>query len=319
MPAVVDHAGMPTIGRPWLKPVHVPAVQDATVGGFRISWQSTLKGPGHSVIGGKIAACMEKYLDDNSWLEDQCLLGIGRDTSECEVSAGAVDAFRVQVASILQGCLQNGPIDTNPISSDGYHTAIRGHLLHAWAMAAHDPAADAAAWTFLGARAGITEDMSDIDAVFPRSCRSKCTLNYSELETDFDSFLNYSGVEDDSEACALIRGYRDKGYLAEFASLEDCTAFLGAPPILSKFGCIKKAKIDSKTGKTKTKLRIILDAKQSRITESSIQSLCTVLPRVSDAVFGILEQSKDLQPQEGLDLFGEGHRWCLLADSFAAV
>jgi hypothetical protein len=87
--------------------------------------------------------------------------------------------------------------------------------------------------------------------------------------TDFDSFVNYQGVELDPEIFGVIEGYRDAGYLMEFDSLRDCEKYLGGRPILSKFGCVTRERVDYTTGETHVKRRIIMDSKQSEESRTS--------------------------------------------------
>ena len=44
----------------------------------------------------------------------------------------------------------------------------------------------------------------------------------------------------DDEAVSIIDEYVTKGFLKAFDTLEDCTRFLGAPPVLSKCACLSK-------------------------------------------------------------------------------
>lgn len=55
-------------------------------------------------------------------------------------------------------------------------------------------------------------------------------------------------------------------------------------PVLSKLGCIKKAKLNLDTGEVNFKMRIILDCKLSQVSEVVRRTHKAVLPRVSDAV-----------------------------------
>ena len=78
--------------------------------------------------------------------------------------------------------------------------------------------------------------------------------------TDFDSFKNYEGVEDNPDANDAIQGYVKKGYLSCHDTLEGCRSFLGgSSPVLSKLGCIVKVK-ENEIGQVIKKTRIILDA-----------------------------------------------------------
>ena len=49
------------------------------------------------------------------------------------------------------------------------------------------------------------------------------------MDLDAEGFVNYAGMDQDDEVLAQIEDFVKKGYLKRFDSLEDCTAFLGAP------------------------------------------------------------------------------------------
>ncbi len=103
--------------------------------------------------------------------------------------------------------------------------------------------------------------------------------------TDFEEFVNYKGVEPDPEVYTSILGFRDCGFLKEFDTLQDCRDFLGADPVLSKFGCIVQERRNHVTGVVKVKRRIILDTKQSKVKYGTRCGYRSVLPRVTDAIF----------------------------------
>ena len=122
----------------------------------------------------------------------------------------------------------------------------------------------AATWCRTGAPAGMEEDF-DLSGVFPqeeRSCRNgDDTDDPDDLETDHSAFVNYEGFDEDTDAVSEVHSFWKKGYLKRFETLEETRKYLGRDPILSRFGCITK----TKDGRTKK--RIILDLKQSRVTK----------------------------------------------------
>ena len=85
----------------------------------------------------------------------------------------------------------------------------------------------------------------------------------AELDLNAEGFVNFAGMDQNDVVLAQIEDFVKKGYLKRFDSLEDCTAFLGAPLKLSKFGAITKVRYD------------ILDsmAKKELVTEEKIEPM----------------------------------------------
>ena len=124
----------------------------------------------------------------------------------------------------------------------------------------------------------------------------------NDLFTCLETFENYSGVDDDADVARALLGYRDQGYIKEFDTYHDLQAYVGARPVLSKLGCVKKTKFNPDTATYITKNRIILDCKQSQVSKAAARTHKSVLPRVSDAVQSALGMLADLQPDETLTL-----------------
>ena len=157
-----------------------------------------------------------------------------------------------------------------------------------------DPGARLARWTFEGAPAGIERDTKDLDGVCPV---------VEELITDFSSFENYDGVEDDPEAEKAVLQYHSKGYLKKFDIVDELQEFVGGRPVLSKLGCIKKSKFNPDTLQFTQKVRIILDCKQSQVSTKAARTHKSVLPRVSDAVQAALSLLYDRDEAEQIQMF----------------
>ena len=91
----------------------------------------------------------------------------------------------------------------SPVDNGTYGSVIRGHLLHAWAIAVGDPAASEARWIFEGAPASIENGFHELEGIFPESD----SLDWgSAPATDFEEFVNYKGVETDPEVYNTILG-----------------------------------------------------------------------------------------------------------------
>ena len=197
-----------------------------------------------SFIGVQIANLLCKRSDDEPHMQEKILSLIGKQPGEHDIPHDWIQTIRTDVRDLIvrnklphmeQVC------DVEPISENGYNTVIRGHLLHYWAQAVGDPASCAAEWTFIAAPAGLNRDTKCLDGLCPMVDDSKeQEKSIGDLDTDFQTFENYSGVEDDPGALSAIEGYHQKGYLKKFTNLHDVERFVGAKPVLSKLGCIKR-------------------------------------------------------------------------------
>ena len=132
----------------------------------------------------------------------------------------------------------------------------------AWSGWAHDPAAHCSSWLHQGSPAGITVDFQ-LDGVLDR-VDDEPPLGVDQLITDAASFTNYSGVESDPEALAIIEQYISRGWLESFDSLSELSDAVGGEPVLNKFACISKTRLDGTV-----KRRIIMDSKRSLVTNAS--------------------------------------------------
>eukprot|EP00959_Pyramimonas_sp_CCMP1952_P099782 2086375-Pyramimonas_sp.AAC.1 len=75
----------------------------------------------------------------------------------------------------------------------------------------------------------------------------------------------------DDAAVDEVRGYVEKGYLAEFDTYREL-----CEPVFSKFCVLERLKAG------RLKRRLILDLKRSLVTFRTKQSFRVILPRVSD-------------------------------------
>jgi hypothetical protein len=118
------------------------------------------------------------------------------------------------------------------------------------------------------------------------------------LGHDLDVFTNYKGIDENPEVFAQVEEFVSKGYLKQFEDVHSCTKYLGAPPLVSRFGAITKLR----NGKLKT--RIILDVKQSRIKECIRRVHRVPLPKATDVAFDILDciTKNELLPDEAIEL-----------------
>ena len=123
-------------------------------------------------------------------------------------------------------------------------------------------------------------------------------LNRFSSDADFDSFRNYCGVESDQLALETIQGYIGKGWIKEFATLQQLADHVGGRPTLSKFACIVKDRADGLQ-----KRRIILDVAESGVMEASKNTYKSSLPRQTDLLSDIRSLQSEARPAEAVELF----------------
>ena len=122
-----------------------------------------------------------------------------------------VHGVRMAIATALaqHGQLPNAdPIDNQHFDCS---TAIRGHLLHAWALRAGDPAANVLVWLWEGAPMGINDDQcwEVLDSLWPRRDKPN-TIDSSELGRHPKAFVNYPGIDAERELGETLQQYADK-------------------------------------------------------------------------------------------------------------
>ena len=245
-------------------------------------------------IGKQIQNVVEAMLDDKPALQQQLMECLGKHKTFPDEVQLAVDALRLQVRDLLV----RNKLDTmaeqcsvEPVDTQDYQTVIRAELSTYWAQCVEDPAAGVSKWLMEGAPAGISCDTTELDGICPKVDDEP--ESFMDLTTDYNTFVNYTGVEENEEAYQALTSYADKGYLRVFDSLSELEQHVGAKPTLSKLGCIVKQKINHETGTVTTKTRIILDCKRSLVSKVARRTHKSVLPRVSDAIQSTLAMQSD--------------------------
>ena len=89
------------------------------------------------------------------------------------------------------------------------------------------------------------------------------------MQTDFDTFAYYDGIEEDSDVADALKRYGGAGHFKCCNSLAKTEKYLGAKPVLTKLGCVKKTRVNPTIGASSTKTRLTVDSKQSRVTAAS--------------------------------------------------
>ncbi len=273
-------------------------VSDEFLGGLRSAKDSVGKVPGHLVIGDRVAKAIENELS----VIDAELFSRGSPSLSSQVFAAIVDSEYVRLDEGLVDRLRSavglelGCDNTTAIEEGHCSTSARGHLLHRWAVLANDPAAAVARWTWEGAPAGIDRDFKILDGLFPVA-EDNPEFMPEDLATDFDGFVNYSGIEEDDDLAEQMQGYADSGFVKVFRDLRSCSEYLGGKPVLSRLGCVVKERFG------KIKKRVIVDSKQSGVSRTASLGFRSVLPRVLDLVFDTLELMSDLSITENIEYF----------------
>ena len=75
---------------------------------------------------------------------------------------------------------------------------------------------------------------------------------------NYDTLVNYKGVDEDPVAAAVIDGYLSKKYLKVFNNLEAVKLYVGGGPIVSKLGLVIKDKVNPTTGTVTNKFASFL-------------------------------------------------------------
>ena len=280
----------------------LPALYDekACVCGLVNTWESMGKLPQHKALGPQLAAVIDKFLDGNKVLERDIFQSIGADKVDVPALSARLEPLRHLLAEELSA---RGTPSISEVEAATCSASIRGHLLAAWATMARDPAWKVCEWLFTGAPAGLERDYTVLDGLFPRVLRPDESDNVVDLETDYDSFTNYTGVEEDSDAADVIENYIRRKFLKSFSSLADTKKFVNGNPILNKLGLVVKNKTHPETGTVTKTIRIIVDNKQSGVSLIAKRTHRSTLPRAANAVQSVMGLMDATDPAEQFDAF----------------
>lgn len=140
----------------------------------------------------------------------------------------ASDLCRYSVNIELQKSVQN----VRPIGVDsehaGHKVAIKGNFLWNWCLTAEDPGLPIMSWAGRGAPMGLTASLEEFDFLHSRADPGVNTP-VEQLASDFDTFTNYAGVEDNLDAEVEIEKYIAQGYFQAHDSIQDCAQFVKSP------------------------------------------------------------------------------------------
>jgi len=211
------------------RPIHEAAVDPPHVGDLRNISDSVAGIPGHLIIGNKVRAILDDFLDKNPNLQAACLESIGAEVTQEQVIPESDHTYlRSQLVALFASVgVITGKDAHLPCSGESVSSSVCGLLLHAWAQAAGDPAASIALWFRDGAPADIRVPMDELEGVMPHVRKDETPDDPASLETDYEAFTNHGDLENDPEVLATFQGFVDAGYLHSCDSLEECTEFLG--------------------------------------------------------------------------------------------
>ena len=174
------------------------------------------KAPGHKIIGPAIAAIIDAFRDSNAAIEENIFKSIGADTADPQALSQMIESLRGHIAN---GLSTNGraPSTAETATADRTST-IRYELLEAWTRLARDPGHRLTSWIANGAPAGVATHFNKLDGLYPR-VQPGDQDSAEDLYTDYDSFVNYKGFDEDPDAATVIDGYIAKNYLKVFDDL----------------------------------------------------------------------------------------------------
>ena len=114
----------------------------------------------------------------------------------------------VQIRNVIDSYLDTYPgLEVSLLDSIGKPLGDTRHaFLKLSAKAIDDPAADAVDWLETGAPAGITVHPK-LEGIWPPVEGDEAKIESELLFTNFDSFHNYAGVEENPAAISAIQGY----------------------------------------------------------------------------------------------------------------
>ena len=160
-------------------------------------------------------------------------------------------------------------------------TNVDAHLLEAWRAASPDPDSQIYLWLTDGSPTGITSPLID-PGIFPEVSRP-ADMQPQDLHCDEQQFQNYPAVEEQAITDTELTSHLDKGHIVAFDTYAELWKFVNSSkPILNKLGLI------AKTRNGISKVRMILDTKQSGVKRITSQAQRVTLPRVFDAILQLL-------------------------------
>ena len=238
-------------------------------GGMRNPKKISRELPGYRATGHQIHNLLNNFLNDNPNVQERCLQAVGNEDSAAGPEQHHLDELRMKLKTTFCQNSMEG--------HEGLRTKLQPDVLWVLARAAGDPDADEIYdWLTNGAPAGISREINDPGGIFPTEDDE---LELEEVDLpDPMKHRNYGSVDDDDMAEPEVDRLIATGFVKAFDNYNSFVTWLNGKPHLSKMGMITK----EKDGRTKR--RLILDCKESRVNERARKGGKLILPRVSDVV-----------------------------------
>lgn len=186
--------------------------------------------PRMTYVGKQLQNLIYRWVDDHPQVQTEILESLGKQSCTSEKLQSGLQQLRLLVRDLLVRNKHSEMSDTcsvDKVDNENYKTDLRVELLQYWASCVDDPGKFVAGWILNGAPAGLSCGTEELDGVFPR-VDNTCEGDYHDPVTEYATFTNYAGVEDNEEATKAIESYTEKGYLKRFDKLQDLEVFLGA-------------------------------------------------------------------------------------------
>ena len=258
------------------------------IGGLRETSIAVKKVVGLELKSREVRGFLEQLLDKYSHIQHQVTQSIGSE-QHTGIDPTTLQKCRNEFGEFL------GTTDVQPLHPLLPDCKIAAGLLEAWRKKVGDPESEVFKWLMAGAPGGLLLHPEPC-GIFPPSREDERDLDdLTSLPRLGEDFSSYQTVEEEDEAWEEVNRLADLGYLRRYDPYEQVCAALGDEPVLSKFGMIVK----SKGGKTKK--RIILDGKQSRVTRCATKRERVILPRVPDVVHDALHMMAAHSTQSNSD------------------
>jgi hypothetical protein len=254
------------------------AVLNKTIGGLRHLRETMSRLAKVNGTGAQIYVALKELLDSNPEFVTRSLEMIGSEDGTA-VPKDICEAAEKSIRKVLE---PQAPNFQPPEKKE--ESPVNLSLLSLWVQVARDPDDQPAKWVAEGAPAGLRHPIED-RGVFPVYPKEEDIPEGDPelLETAFEEFTNYAGVDDDPAVATEMKRMLGKRFVRKEATLKGVEKYLGEKPVLSKLGCVKK----TRGGKTKS--RLVIDTKQSKVTAATKRFERSLLPRALDVTHDVLD------------------------------
>ena len=239
---------------------------DSCLGGMRHPRKAMETIKGFDRAGKAVFGVINRYLEENPDLQQQCLAAIGSDEADQRPDEKHVNELARRLGSVFNA--------TPRTDGDG----LDFELLGAWGRVAGDPDAGCVEeWLRGGSPRGISSHIRDPGKIFPPDTGSAEAACEEELLHDPADHENYKSVDADAMAISEVHRLINSGYVKTFEDLHSCASWLGGAPLTSKLAMVSKERADGAA-----KRRLILDCHESGANLMAQKGGRVQLPRPAD-------------------------------------